>query len=355
MFGGACGNRTRVPRLTTGQRWHRRQVAIRKNPKVVLEVRAKLKERGIACTGENLKQVLSKAELQRLNSSLHSAMSEGKKAEYKLLKNDDERRNFLAAYALDPQDFRGSCQTSLAATNSSTDKSIGQWVTQKQLGGPLFLNDEIAAATLIESGELPEQEHESPSLAKLGYKQYWWTHGQKIKNTGTEDKTEITGSGSMTKDEFDSAATYMRQGMDEMQPKKKPKAMPKPEEPPEVQERKVAITERGKALQTLKVAFTKYRKEVQEHMGYTVAIEQKDYPAEFVGFIRDKIDKLKKEVETAATYYAAQLIDQTSTTMEVHGIREIIKEIKDKSESLDSMMVSARKSTLKDAKRLGKE
>ena len=82
-----------------------------KNPKVVLEVRAKLKERGIACTGENLKQVLSKAELQRLNSSLHSAMSE----EYKLLKNDDERRNFLAAYALDPQDFRGSCQCAMDA------------------------------------------------------------------------------------------------------------------------------------------------------------------------------------------------------------------------------------------------
>ena len=86
-----------------------------KNPKVVLEVRAKLKERGIACTGENLKQVLSKAELQRLSSSLHSAMSKGKKAGYKLLKNDDERRNFLAAYALDPQDFRGSCQCAMDA------------------------------------------------------------------------------------------------------------------------------------------------------------------------------------------------------------------------------------------------
>ena len=76
------------------------------------------------------------------------------------------------------------------------------------------LNNQAAADILCDSGELPQRDHESPTLAKEGFKQYWFETKRMKKSTGFSDEAKAAIKGSLTKEEYDKVSPAMRASLD---------------------------------------------------------------------------------------------------------------------------------------------
>ena len=89
-----------------------------------------------------------------VSSAFRSALSVQQKQEYKLLQSDEERRDYVAKFVLDPQEFKGKGTNSIKTVNTRTDDSTSEWLMESELAEPKFLNNVALASKLCKSGEL---------------------------------------------------------------------------------------------------------------------------------------------------------------------------------------------------------
>ena len=164
-----------------------------KIPKSCREAKEKLAHAGMAVTPQNLKSMLSLKEMNILQATFRQAMSQDSRETYKALSSDDERRSFVAQYVLDPTLAKTNGFNKKFAFGETASESVEGWITKEELSGPKFLNSKAHAEILIENRELPEREHEIPSLARAGVKQYYYSTKATKKTTGERTEAGTTG------------------------------------------------------------------------------------------------------------------------------------------------------------------
>ena len=74
----------------------------KKAPKAVMSAREALKMLNLEVTGDNLKASLNPREFHGVATAFRSSMSEQVKSDYKKLNTDEERRQWIAQFVLDP-------------------------------------------------------------------------------------------------------------------------------------------------------------------------------------------------------------------------------------------------------------
>eukprot|EP00959_Pyramimonas_sp_CCMP1952_P362764 7596740-Pyramimonas_sp.AAC.1 len=82
--------------------------------------------------------------------------------DYMKLKADADRRDWLAKFVVDPSTGGSTASSGTTVTKRDTEKEVDEWLTEKQLGGPQWLNDPYAAKILCESGDLEDRPHRYP-------------------------------------------------------------------------------------------------------------------------------------------------------------------------------------------------
>ena len=163
-------------------------------------------------------------------------MSDGHKEVYRGLRNDAERRDYMAQFVIDPQEFRGRCFNRVTTHNSTKDLDTGEWLTEAQLGGPMGLNDAAAAKKLVDSKELRDRPHEFECFKDdPEMKQYYFVKKKHTKETGCTDEATVESETAMSKSEYEEVAAVMRTSMDGPPPRrgsanKKAKAEETPEQ-----------------------------------------------------------------------------------------------------------------------------
>ena len=118
-------------------------------------------------------------------------MSPSVRGDYTKLKTDADRRSWLAQYVMDPKTATSTGFNRTTAVNSSMKVGNGQWLHESEIGGPRFLNDSKAAAVLCGSGELDARDSEFESLAKQGWKQFFFPWEMIQKCTGWKQEAGV--------------------------------------------------------------------------------------------------------------------------------------------------------------------
>ena len=120
-----------------------------KVPKAVAHAAKILADKGLEITGQNLKEHLDTKEYNSLSSIFrqHVDKHAEHKEKYSMLKDDTQRRNYMAQFVMDPQDFKAKGKTTTSVIDKNQDKTVGEWLFETQIGGPMVLNNpELAAA-----------------------------------------------------------------------------------------------------------------------------------------------------------------------------------------------------------------
>ena len=166
-----------------------------KLPKKVLEARQALSNEDMEITAQNLKAMLQPKDLNLLAVAFRSSMCEAAKQAYKDLPNDNQRREWLAQFVIDPlcATATGFNATEVGFTERSKRRII--WVTEEQLAD--LLKSEKHAS--IMKADMRDRPHESPSMAKAGILQFEYECTEqeyanyKKESAGTRLEAELTG------------------------------------------------------------------------------------------------------------------------------------------------------------------
>ena len=126
---------------------------------------------------------------------------DGKFAMYKALKTDAERRDWLASFIIDSS--CGSCEATASTTvsKSNVEQGEGQWVTESQLAGPLFLNDAQHATVTVK--RLISRPHEDPELAADDVKQYWYVKETVQVGTSVNDAVTARTTAELSAEDYE--------------------------------------------------------------------------------------------------------------------------------------------------------
>ena len=207
--------------ITMGKRDRSRSAGVDpKIPKIVAQIRESLGDAAI--TADCLENQLSSEDFNKLGSAFRSAINGEQKEAYKHLGSDQERREVLAKFVLDPLKYKCVGENKTEIHNQRADKASGQWLIVDEIGGPLHLNNVKFAEALCKSGDIPSQPHELPSLAKLGVMQYWYEERKHEKSTGTTETAAVTKTADINPDEYAMVQTSMARNVASASPKTKP-------------------------------------------------------------------------------------------------------------------------------------
>lgn len=282
-----------------------------KNAKVPKAVQAARDKIVGDITGESLKQQLDAKTYNALTSAFRSSLAPHHQDTYKKMSSDIERRDFLAAFVMDPAEFKAKGTNSVSATNDTIDEEQGEWLMQAQIAGPAFLNSESLAKTLCESGELPSRPNEFECFRKKDIPQFWFTRSMLRKLTGVSEKAEVHMEASVTKSEYDEVADSMRTGLCNAKalPKKKAPCK-KPKEPESLEARALREAVASKKASTVKLhrAFTSLRNDSNNALMMIPSIEKRGFPPEFCYHLQGQVEAAVKLAEDAARFYAAEII-----------------------------------------------
>ena len=189
-------------------------------PKACAELKAALGEAGVTAQAiGNVDHAVRVRAFSALNSSLKS-QHPSKVVEYKALTTDDQRREWLAAFIIDPESG-GCCASNTTERSSETaDRAVQIWVTVDEYGGPRFLNNMEHAKIAV--SVLQDRLHENAALAAAGVKEYDVTKVWREYCNRTKETFAVTVDAKITASEYQEVANAM--ATDGEPPKKKGRA-----------------------------------------------------------------------------------------------------------------------------------
>ena len=125
-----------------------------KVPKPVKEIREYFQAKGESITPESL-EGLDRQTRMRLFSCLSTSLQgrpdgNAKYQDYRKLTADKDRREWLSTFILDPAS--GGCvgKVETSVSHQRSVEATEQWVTEAELAGPRFLNNEQHAAWYVQ-------------------------------------------------------------------------------------------------------------------------------------------------------------------------------------------------------------
>ena len=137
-------------------------------------------------------------------------------------------------YVLDPHATVNKGISTTTTTDGETDKKAGRWMTQAQLAGPDGFDDPEQANNVCGSGDLDDQEHELPSLAKKGVKQYLFNKQKLIREIGWRKDIQVQQDVELKPEEAEQAMQSMESGTGQLS--KRQCTAPKPPKPMETEQ-----------------------------------------------------------------------------------------------------------------------
>eukprot|EP00959_Pyramimonas_sp_CCMP1952_P044858 937110-Pyramimonas_sp.AAC.1 len=143
-------------------------------PSACEELKALLGSEVAALGIAGVEHAVRKKAFSSLNSTLKNTHPD-KYNQYQQLHTDEERRNWLAAFLIDPASGGSTATNTVSREVSRKEKTVGQWMTIDEYGGPKGINNMEHAKARCEAGEFTERPHESPILAAKDIKQYYVT------------------------------------------------------------------------------------------------------------------------------------------------------------------------------------
>ena len=176
-------------------------------PKACQDLKEKL---GDQVTGDNIAKV-DRALRVRAFSALADNLKKNhanRVCDYQTLADDQQRRDWLASYLLDPEGGGSYATNTVEKQTSNFDKGIELWVTEAEYGGPRFLNSKEHAAIAVKC--LQSRPHENPKLAEAKVLQYNVTQAWKEFSQGTIESSKLTTETKITAQEYAEVAESMR-------------------------------------------------------------------------------------------------------------------------------------------------
>ena len=176
-------------------------------PKAVAGLRAKLAERNMEVTSENLRtlqkemgQGILKAGFTNLSESLTAI---GKGSEYKDLRGDAAKREHLARYIMDPDKVLGTFTTTVSAETNDLYQEL--WLTEEQL------EDELKSKknAEIKISKAEKRLHDDPDLAAGGVHVYQYWRKRTDHSAKTKQAASVTKEASLTAEQGDLVAADM--------------------------------------------------------------------------------------------------------------------------------------------------
>jgi hypothetical protein len=252
-------------------------------PAPIVAARAKLEELGLDITKENLEKHVSPADINKMMGSLRTALGRpGNEKQKNNFANAVDKRACLAAYMLDPHVSSCSMLNTHSKEVVSGTQTRKMWLTIAQMSSPTMYNS-LDDAKLI-AQDCPERDHEKPSMAAAGKKQYEVEVSEEVYNNLNKDKTELSSSASVNADDYKS----IKASMDEPASKRK-KVVIKHEPSEDELAKKAADEQRRKvvaahtlALTSLKKSAERGRKNYNDALEKANTISTKGYPKEMV-------------------------------------------------------------------------
>eukprot|EP00959_Pyramimonas_sp_CCMP1952_P261611 5470175-Pyramimonas_sp.AAC.1 len=159
-------------------------------PAACEELRAALVKEGGDVTAAGIAGVergLRQRAFSALNSALKASNAE-KYVEFAKLKFDEEKRQWLSAFLIDPKSGGSLMTNTVERSVASIERGSWAWMTVEEFGGPRGCNSMEHARKRCEGKEFLERPHESPILADEGVKQYYCplNHEDAFTKTKTE-------------------------------------------------------------------------------------------------------------------------------------------------------------------------
>ena len=273
-----------------------------KIPKPVLAARASLGGKDV--TAESL-CALSKVEMNKLASSFRTSMTPAVREQYAGLKSDQDKRQWLAQYVIDPSSAKCSGRNVHSAYAQKEQVDDESWMYEAQIAATL--KDAAMAKILCESGELQERPAEHESLAKKGYKQFWFVASRHVGRSGTRQEASITAEAELKPDEY----TEVRDHLVSKQSKRRLPIKPQEkddEDSPAKKEQRLALGLRNSALRKTKQVVDKATHTMKAFEEKLPKLQEKGYPEAMTGFCSTMLQNFKPKIAACQEAYNQEVV-----------------------------------------------
>ena len=172
-------------------------------PPAIQRAISRLTEKGLAITPENMKHLCHKE-----RKDAFAAMANGLRAKapdefgkYKTVTSQDEKRQWLAKFMLDP-----SCATLRGRnTNSKETEDVEGvdfvWITKDTMAGPSYLNNAVTADLVsADCASRPYSRSESAAAAGVLEYKYYFENGSHKKRSS--EKTEVRAEADLNDEDY---------------------------------------------------------------------------------------------------------------------------------------------------------
>ena len=318
-------------------------------PAPVRAAREKIKAAGKELDREGLITVLSKLELNNLANNMRNTMAAEPKKKYKELKTDDDRRDWLVYYLIDPKSAICTGFNKTTAFDEEQNKKKEAWITEEQMGGSKYLNSASHAKLVCDAKIFDVQDHEIEALAAAGVKQHRFSWSQLERTTGFRKEAGITATAELTPEEYAQMRDHMDQQRLEPQAKKAKTTTPKVLSEEEKQNR-IANTAKSAGLRKLKQQIDKVATELDKREADAANLPKRGYPQELQIFYDGKIKEMRTKIEGHHNTYSEHVVKETK--METEEAKALATELETSLTNLDTAAAEFNKNTGKNLKLL---
>ena len=322
-------------------------VTPQKVPKAVQQARDAL--RGMEINADTIKKILSAKDYNNLCCNFRNQMSASVKSEYKALSGDEERRNWIAQYVLDPH-------TTVASGFNKTTAYIGnetlkeyRWLHESEIASEQFLNSKEMAAMLTKSGELESRPSEFPSLAAEGYKQYWFNVSRVRASHGWTQEAGTSLKSDLKEEEYKEVNAKI---LSESSGSGKRKTPTPKVESEDAKRLKAAVSAKGVSTRKLKSLIDRIGNKIKtQEKDDLPRIVAKGYPAEMKDFLEKQVKDMRALVTSVNSVYLAE-VQKTEKDTDIDSVLSDSQLIDEAFEKLDAGVKLYEKKTSVDIKKL---
>jgi len=163
-----------------------------KLPKPLEDVRRELEAAAKPISSDGIASLSMKSRnsaFSSLNSALKASFPD-QFQQYQALKSELEKRQWLAAFILDPAAGCSKVSNTVKRTTYERNEGVQEWLTEEQLAGPSYLNSTRHASIAKESMD-SRRFSGNEAMAKEGIMQYNWTKYVTTQGKGMQESAEL--------------------------------------------------------------------------------------------------------------------------------------------------------------------
>jgi hypothetical protein len=319
-----------------------------KVPAPVLKARQVLQNQNLPVTKENIEKHLDPTDINKLMGSMRTALGKpGNEKQKQSFATAADKRACLASYILDPDVSKCEMLNSHAKEITSGSCTRRMWLTLAQMASPMLYNS-MEDAELI-AKDLPERDHEKPSMAAAGKKQYEVEVTEEVFSNLNKDRVDLASKADISGADYQTVRSAMEEPASK-RPKKRIIDTPPTEEELQKQAaleaKRKTISAHSLALGSLKRSADRARKLAKGAEDQANSLHAKGYPPEMIGHFVRKVKPLHDAATQALDSWTSHCKDDLSDKS-----IELIDTIRDVVENSTKKMEDA----IKDSEPIRKE